>query len=198
MEALLWSARVKSVRKDVECAFGRLKGRFRILKLPLRFHKIEDIDNIVFTCATLHNMIAMDDGLDRRWESDVTWEGADGLHGDALVDDDVPDDVDIERVQSVHGRPVRAGDDYSAVGMVSVYSFASSNKKLRSGSLLSKGVSFLASDFNNSFSDGNVLKKPQLLQGCVARRMGFEILQGKCLRIGRRERARYSCDKLIR
>jgi len=64
MEALLWSARVESVRKvlhllhvhllnlpdykrecacvqDVECAFGRLKGRFRILKLPLRFHKIE-------------------------------------------------------------------------------------------------------------------------------------------------------------
>jgi len=73
----------------------------------------------VFTCATLHNMIAMDDGLDRRWESDVTWEGADGLHGDTLVDDDDPDDVDIERVQSVHGRPVRAGDDYSAVGMVS-------------------------------------------------------------------------------
>jgi len=41
MEALLWSARIESVRKDVECAFGRLKGRFRILKLPLRFHKIE-------------------------------------------------------------------------------------------------------------------------------------------------------------
>jgi len=105
--------------QDVECAFARLKGRFRILKLPLRFHKIEDIDNIVFTCATLHNMIAVDDGLDRRRESDVTWEGADGLYGDTLVDDDDPDDVDIERVQSVHGRPVRAGDDYSAVGMVS-------------------------------------------------------------------------------
>jgi len=61
MEALLWSARVSekgatfatcaSVEpdykrectcvQDVECAFGRLKGRFRILKLPLRFHKIE-------------------------------------------------------------------------------------------------------------------------------------------------------------
>ena len=32
-----WSRWAESVRKDVECAFGRLKGRFRCLKLPCRF-----------------------------------------------------------------------------------------------------------------------------------------------------------------
>ncbi|CAN0019648.1 unnamed protein product [Pylaiella littoralis] len=47
----------KSVRKDVECFFGILKGRFRILKLRLAYHCREDIDNIFFTCCILHNML---------------------------------------------------------------------------------------------------------------------------------------------
>ena len=32
-----WSKWSESVRKDVECVFGRLKARFRCLKLPCRF-----------------------------------------------------------------------------------------------------------------------------------------------------------------
>ena len=32
-----WSKRLESVRKDVECAFGILKKRFRILKVPFLY-----------------------------------------------------------------------------------------------------------------------------------------------------------------
>jgi hypothetical protein len=34
------------MRKDIEDTFGILKGRFRILKLPIIFHKKEQIDNV--------------------------------------------------------------------------------------------------------------------------------------------------------
>ena len=52
-----WSSNLESQRKDIECCFGILKGRFRILKGPMRFHKKGEIDNIVFTCVVLHNML---------------------------------------------------------------------------------------------------------------------------------------------
>ena len=46
MEEIAWSKRLESVRKDVECFFGVLKGRFRILKLPILYKEMEDIDNV--------------------------------------------------------------------------------------------------------------------------------------------------------
>ena len=52
-----FSSNLESQRKDIECTFGILKGRFRILKSPIRFHKKSEIDNVVFTCAVLHNML---------------------------------------------------------------------------------------------------------------------------------------------
>ena len=45
-----WSKWLESVRKDVECFFGILKGRLRILKIPIIFCKKSDIDNTFFTC----------------------------------------------------------------------------------------------------------------------------------------------------
>ncbi|CAN0110321.1 unnamed protein product, partial [Pylaiella littoralis] len=59
-----WSKALESVRKDVECFFGILKGRFRILKLGILFQSLEDINNMFFTCCTLHNMLHAFDGLD--------------------------------------------------------------------------------------------------------------------------------------
>lgn len=58
-----WSKRLTSTRKDVECTFGILKGRFRILKLPLQFHEVEFINQIFATCAVLHNRLLEYDGL---------------------------------------------------------------------------------------------------------------------------------------
>jgi hypothetical protein len=76
-----WSRRMESVRKDVECFFGRLKGRFRMLKLPILLHHLEDVENVFFTACILHNMLLSYDGLDR-WEGNVDWEGIDGYFGD--------------------------------------------------------------------------------------------------------------------
>ena len=73
-EFIAWREQMESVRKDIECMFGVLKGRFRIFKTPCMFHKKDDIDNLFFTCVGLHNMLH---AWDRRneWECGVKWGG---------------------------------------------------------------------------------------------------------------------------
>jgi hypothetical protein len=44
-------------RKAVECAFGELVKKWHILKNPLRYWHLHDIDLLVKTCVILHNMI---------------------------------------------------------------------------------------------------------------------------------------------
>ena len=62
---------VESMRKDVECTFGILKGRWRILKYGLRTHSLMDADNVWKTCCALHNMLLEVDGLASGWEHGV-------------------------------------------------------------------------------------------------------------------------------
>jgi hypothetical protein len=38
-----WSEWIESTRKDVECTFGILKGRWRILKTRVRLHPIDSV-----------------------------------------------------------------------------------------------------------------------------------------------------------
>jgi Plant transposon protein len=68
--------------KDVECTFGILKGRFRILKIGIRVHSITATDNIWYTCCASHNMFLIADGLDKEWDTSVEteWEGELGLN----------------------------------------------------------------------------------------------------------------------
>ncbi|CAM9191385.1 unnamed protein product, partial [Ectocarpus fasciculatus] len=73
------SRTLESVRKDVECLFGILKGRFRILKLRLGYRSKEVIANIFSTCCILHVMLHTFDGMDV-YEEDVDWVGSAGLH----------------------------------------------------------------------------------------------------------------------
>ena len=47
---------LESMRKDVECLFGIMKGRFTILRYGLRFHSIDQCDKMWLTCCALHNM----------------------------------------------------------------------------------------------------------------------------------------------
>lgn len=77
MAELRWSKWLESMRKDVECAFGIMKGRFRILKSGIRLHGVEIIDDIWFTCCALHNWLLEVDGLDAQWTQGVRsdWEG---------------------------------------------------------------------------------------------------------------------------
>ncbi len=54
------------MRKDAECTFGILKKRWLILKNHMLLHAKEKIDNIVFTCAILHNMLIEHD----KWQDE--------------------------------------------------------------------------------------------------------------------------------
>ncbi|XP_023742946.1 uncharacterized protein LOC111891091 [Lactuca sativa] len=51
-----------SARKDVERAFGVLKGRWDILKMPARAMTVKTTKNIMYVCIILHNMILKHEG----------------------------------------------------------------------------------------------------------------------------------------
>lgn len=81
---------LESMRKDVECTFGILKGRFRILKTGIPLHGIEVCDRIWLTCCALHNFLLEEDGLDTGWNAS-RYLGADEC------------DQDIEDIQELLG-----------------------------------------------------------------------------------------------
>lgn len=86
MKIVRWSRWLESVRKDVECVFGRLKMRFRVLLNPIFLQKESDIDALFFTCSIFHNMLLMWDGLDVRYEDPSTWHLPGG--GEEVEDDE--------------------------------------------------------------------------------------------------------------
>jgi hypothetical protein len=49
--------RITSARKDVECTFGVVKARFRILKVAILNQELSDVRNIFMTCCIFHNML---------------------------------------------------------------------------------------------------------------------------------------------
>lgn len=69
---------LESLRKDVECTFGILKGRWRVLKTGIRLHGVKSCDKIWLTCCGLHNWLLKVDGLSVAWESGVSsdWQGS--------------------------------------------------------------------------------------------------------------------------
>ena len=109
----LWSKWVESVRKDVECVFGILKGRFRCLKLPIYLHDQNVIDDMFFTCCILHNMLLTEDGYDRRWEHGVNWAGQAGNHEESEM-------PEIFRQHYIRSRNATATTDYSLIGFNAV------------------------------------------------------------------------------
>lgn len=74
LDEQLWSKWVESIRKDVECVFGILKGRFRVLKAGIFLHKTDAADAIWLTCCALHNFLLEVDGLDKRWQEGIESE----------------------------------------------------------------------------------------------------------------------------
>lgn len=71
-EKIRWSEWVESVRKDIECFFGIVKARFRLLRDGIQYHNADEITNIFHVCCILHNMLLEFDGLDffceEQWE----------------------------------------------------------------------------------------------------------------------------------
>ena len=83
-----WSKWVESMRKDVECTFGILKGRWRILKAGIGLDGVSVADDVWMTCCALHNMLLDIDGFSGEWKNGIPvseWLGELGEH-----DDDVP------------------------------------------------------------------------------------------------------------
>ena len=64
---LLFSKWVESIRKDIECDFGILKGRFCSLKYGMRFQSVDTCDKLFKTLCALHNLLIKADGLDMNW-----------------------------------------------------------------------------------------------------------------------------------
>jgi hypothetical protein len=50
-----FSSKIKSVRKDVECVFGILKKRWKILDYGIRFRDISVVEKVSIVCCMLHN-----------------------------------------------------------------------------------------------------------------------------------------------
>ena len=52
-----FASRQEVMRKNVERCFGVLQAQFAIIKNPYRFWSVDVIQDIMFTCCILHNMI---------------------------------------------------------------------------------------------------------------------------------------------
>lgn len=100
-----WSEFAESVRKDVECSFGILKKRFQILKNAISWHRKSDIDNAVFSCVILHNMLHEFDGYDLRWEAEI-----ENSHNDP------EEQICLDRIRRRVVRAVENNEDYSSIG----------------------------------------------------------------------------------
>ena len=72
-DEMLYQDHLASVRKDVECAFGILKKRFRMLPLPFQVRDGIDSEKIFKTCMIIHNMLPVEDGLDSIGDLDGDW-----------------------------------------------------------------------------------------------------------------------------
>ncbi len=67
IDKIRWSKWLESMRKYVECTFGILKGRWRILKSGVRTYGTGSVDHVWFTCCALHNWLLEVDGLNETW-----------------------------------------------------------------------------------------------------------------------------------
>ena len=54
---VLWRRKMESVRKDIECYFGRLKQRFKVLRMPNLLTDKVKIDNMMFSIVAIQNML---------------------------------------------------------------------------------------------------------------------------------------------
>jgi len=64
IDEVLWSEWAESTRKDVECFFGGLKMRWRILLDRVEYHSLHIIDAIFKCCCILQNLLLSWNGQD--------------------------------------------------------------------------------------------------------------------------------------
>ena len=105
VDQIRWSEFAESIRKDVECSFGILKKRFQILKIGVNWQRKTDIDNAVFSCVILHNMLHEFDGYDERWENEI-----ENSHNDK------EEQAMLDRIRRRVVKASENNEDYSDVG----------------------------------------------------------------------------------
>jgi hypothetical protein len=79
-----FSSNLESIRKDVECTFGIMKKRWKILNNGLMYRDIKVCEKIFVTCSCLHNML-IDDMQMKHSDTRVGWGallGDDGIYLD--------------------------------------------------------------------------------------------------------------------
>ncbi len=79
------SVRIESVRKDAECTFGTQEKKC-ILKNHMLIQSKARINNIVFTCAVLHNMLIAHEAHDEWGDEDGNYNIAADLSLDPCMD----------------------------------------------------------------------------------------------------------------
>jgi hypothetical protein len=113
--SIRWRTQVYSVRKSVEDFFGVLKARFRILKLPIEVHSKKKIDDIFFTCVTLHNILHSFDGKDN-WDAvNFEWNEDDSQFVDDADDAQYWGRPKVRRKNN-EWEFARSAEDHSSVG----------------------------------------------------------------------------------
>jgi hypothetical protein len=84
-----FAKRQEACRKDVECCFGVLQGRFSIISNPCWQWNMDTIADVMFVCYILHNMILEDECYIPRLEDILpgvyTRESCRGLSFEDLV-----------------------------------------------------------------------------------------------------------------
>ena len=164
-----WSKWLESMRKDVECTFGILKGRWRILKSGIMQHSFETVDDIWFTCCALHNMLLDVDGLSKQWKEGVSsdYEKSLGLHERQDIERHVPEV--FRRLRAVGsnrshdssgfggGGSSVAGDNGSSSVELPTNSPTSGNIKLRQKQSRDTFRTKLVEHFDKEFTAGRVV-----------------------------------------
>jgi len=57
-EEVIFNQTLRGARNQIECAFGRLKARWRILLRPMDI-PVEELPNVIYACFVLHNFCEM-------------------------------------------------------------------------------------------------------------------------------------------
>jgi len=65
----------------VECTFGILKGRWRILKSGICLEGVDAVDKVWLTCCVIHNWLLEIDGLNAKW-SEISIPGSSDWEGE--------------------------------------------------------------------------------------------------------------------
>ncbi|KAH8051341.1 Plant transposon protein [Aureococcus anophagefferens] len=97
-QAMHLSKWLESVRKDVECTFGIMKQRHRLLRSRLLLQDVGTIDDVFFSCAILHNMLLEDDDWAARASNEAFWTNPQPVDAELITtpvvfDDDSEDDA---------------------------------------------------------------------------------------------------------